>query len=33
MDEVIERVKRDPELDKHEQRLVGYIVDPRRFVR
>ena len=32
MDEVIERVKRDPELDKHEQRLVGYIVDPRKFV-
>ena len=26
-DEVIERVKRDPELDQHEQRLLGCIVD------
>ena len=33
MDEVIERVKRDPELDEHEQRLLGCIVDPREFVR
>ena len=33
MDEVIERVKRDPELDEHEQRLLGCIVDPREFIR
>ncbi|KAH9951922.1 AAA-domain-containing protein [Amylocystis lapponica] len=27
VDEVIERVKRDPDLDQHEQRLLGCIVD------
>jgi hypothetical protein len=27
IDEVIERVRRDPELDQHEQRLLGCIVD------
>ncbi|KAI0928566.1 hypothetical protein AcW1_005770 [Taiwanofungus camphoratus] len=27
VDEVVERVKRDPELDQHEQRLLGCIVD------
>jgi len=32
MDEVIERVKRDPNLDEHEQRLLGCIVDPRKSV-
>lgn len=32
MDEVIERVKRDPNLDEHEQRLLGCIVDPRESV-
>lgn len=30
VDEVIERVKRDPDLDEHEQRLLGCIVDPRK---
>lgn len=30
-DEVIERVKRDPELDHHEQRLLGCIVDTGRL--
>lgn len=29
-DEVIERVKRDTDLDEHEQRLLGCIVDPRK---
>ena len=29
VDEVIERVKRDPDLDEHEQRLLACIVDPR----
>lgn len=28
-DEVVERVKRDPDLDQHEQRLLGCIVDTR----
>ncbi|KAI0093960.1 hypothetical protein BDY19DRAFT_919833 [Irpex rosettiformis] len=27
IDEVVERVKRDPDLDQHEQRLLGCIVD------
>ena len=27
VDEVVEKVKRDPELDQHEQRLLGCIVD------
>ncbi|PSR74167.1 hypothetical protein PHLCEN_2v10123 [Hermanssonia centrifuga] len=27
VDEVVERVKRDPDLDQHEQRLIGCIVD------
>ena len=31
--EVIERVKQDPELDGHEQRLLGCIVDLHKFVR
>ena len=31
VDEVIERVKQDPDLDEHEQRLLGCIVDPRKF--
>lgn len=30
VDEVIERVKQDPDLDEHEQRLLGCIVDPRK---
>jgi hypothetical protein len=29
VDEVIERIKQDPELDQHEQKLLGCIVDPR----
>ena len=29
VDEVIERVKQDTDLDEHEQRLLGCIVDPR----
>ena len=29
VDEVIERVNQDPDLDEHEQRLLGCIVDPR----
>lgn len=29
-DEVIEKVKQDPGLDEHEQRLLGCIVDPRK---
>ena len=29
LDEVIERVKQDTDLDEHEQRLLGCIVDPR----
>lgn len=29
VDEVIERVKQEPDLDEHEQRLLGCIVDPR----
>ena len=33
VDEMIERVKRDPELDEHEQRLLGCIVGPRKVVR
>jgi hypothetical protein len=32
VDEVIERVKRDPDLDEHEQRLLGCIVDPRKSI-
>ena len=31
VDEVIERVNQDPDLDEHEQRLLGCIVDPRKF--
>lgn len=30
VDEVIERIKQDPEIDQHEQRLLGCIVDPRK---
>ena len=30
LDEVIEKVKEDPDLDEHEQRLLGCIVDPRK---
>jgi hypothetical protein len=30
VDEVIERVKQDTDLDEHEQRLLGCIVDPRK---
>ena len=30
VDEVIEKVKQDPDLDEHEQRLLGCIVDPRK---
>ena len=26
--QVVARAKRDPELDGHEQRLSGYIIDP-----
>ncbi|KAF9780481.1 AAA-domain-containing protein [Thelephora terrestris] len=29
LDEVIEKLKQDPDLDEHEQRLLGCIVDPR----
>lgn len=32
IDEVVERVKRDPYLDQHEQRLLGCIVDAGMFV-
>ena len=32
LDEVIEKVKQDPDLDEHEQRLLGCIVDPRKPV-
>lgn len=31
VDEVIERLKRDPDLDQHEQRLLGCIVDTGEF--
>ena len=31
-DEVIERVKRDSELDEHEQRPLDCIVDPRKSI-
>lgn len=30
LDEEIEKVKQDPDLDEHEQRLLGCIVDPRK---
>jgi hypothetical protein len=30
VDEVNERVRRDPELDGHEQKMLGCIVDPRK---
>ncbi|EMD38415.1 hypothetical protein CERSUDRAFT_113573 [Gelatoporia subvermispora B] len=28
VDEIVERIKRDPDLDQHEQRLLGCIIDP-----
>ena len=31
LDEEIEKVKQDPDLEEHEQRLLGCIVDPREF--
>ena len=33
LDEEIEKVKQDPTLEEHEQRLLGCIVDPRKSIR
>lgn len=32
LDETIEKVKQDPDLEEHEQRLLGCIVDPRKSI-